>query len=389
MSLSVPYTVPNVGQLHAPAYGMPQTTITNVRIFDGIKVLSDDNTVIIDANGLISFSPCGNAPTITIDGSGMTLLPGLFDTHVHLSDPSPESTENSIIQLQALAKHGITTAIDCGRMVKEQYDYYKNRTDLSDVRYTSNFATSTGSQHSKFAMANEESIVDTVEGATNYVAQRVQQGADYIKIVADTPGPSQEVINQISMEAHKHGKLVIVHAARKTAYDMALQAEPKVDIITHISLDEPVTLEDAKRMAAAGITASPTLVMEEGLVKAGFIPGIKYEVALESVKNLLAAGVRVLVGTDSNISFINVKHGEAFDREVELLAEAGMTPLEILNAATQLSAKSLQFDDRGVIAEGKRADLVLVEGDPTVDIKALRNVKKVWKAGQVIYDGSM
>lgn len=360
------------------------TSIINVLIFDGVKILEDRNSVSIDKNGLITFASNENA-SIVIDGTGLTLLPGLWDTHVHLSDPTEKSTENSIPLLKSLAKHGITTAIDCGRMGKDQFDYLGGRDDLPDVRYAGNFATSTGSTHSKLQMANEESIVDTVEAAKEFVAQRVGQGADYVKIVADIPGPSQDIINQLSKSGREHGKLSIVHAARKEAIQMALKAEPRVGIITHVPLDEPITEQDAKTMATAGIIASPTLVMEESLVKAGIAPGMNYNASRESVKRMRDAGVTILVGTDSNPDFINVPHGEAFDREVELLSEVGMTPVEILNAATQLSAESFQLHDRGVIDEGKRADLLLVEGNPTEDIRALQEVRKVWKAGREIY----
>jgi imidazolonepropionase-like amidohydrolase len=363
---------------------MLPTTINNVRIFDGIKILENQNAVTIDENGLITFKASDTATII--EGSGMTLLPGLWDTHVHLSDPSPQSTEKSIPLLQDLAKHGITTAIDCGRMGKEQYSYIRTRDDLPDVRYAGNFATCTGSIHSKFQMADQSSIVDTAEQASEFVEERVEQGADFIKIVADSPvGPTQEVIDQLSRVARAHGKQTMVHAARKRAFEMALNAIPSVDIITHAPMDAPLTEQDAKQMAAAKITAVPTLVMEKALSSAGFIPGLKFDAAVESVKQLYGMGVSILVGTDSNQSFINVRHGEAFNREIDLLAEAGMQPVEILNAATQLSAKCFQLDDRGVIAEGKRADLVLVEGDPTQDIKTLRQVKKVWKRGRQIY----
>ncbi|KAF2118064.1 amidohydrolase [Lophiotrema nucula] len=364
---------------------MPPVSITNARIFDGDKIArpEDQEVITIDETGLISGGLVGS----TIDGKGMTLLPGLWDTHVHLSTPEGPalSTAKSIPLLNNMIRCGITTAIDCGRMDREQYDSIRARDDLPDVRFAGNFATSTGSIHSKFLMADKESLVDDVEAATEFVNQRIKQGAQYIKIVADTPGPSQEVVNQLSQEARAHGKLSIVHAARKTAWDMALNAEPKVDIITHVPMDEPLTAEDAAKMARLEVVSVPTLVMSSALCNSGFRPEYKMSVAIESVKQLHRAGVTILVGTDSNQSPIGVKHGESLFREMELLGEAGMTNEEILKAATSLSAKSFQIPDRGTIAPGQRADLILVDGDPVMDLQALRNVRKAWKAGREVF----
>ncbi|KAF2794203.1 amidohydrolase [Melanomma pulvis-pyrius CBS 109.77] len=362
---------------------MSNFTISNARIFDGTQVLKGQDTVTIDVDtGLITDMPTQTGTTI--DGTGMTLLPGLWDTHVHLS----QSTETSLPLLKAMSASGITTAIECGRMSTSQHADIRARHDLPEIRYAGNFATSTGSIHSKFPFVDHESIVDSVDAATTFVEARVKQGADYIKIVADIPGPSQDVINQLSRGARETGKLSIVHAARSYAFDMALRADPAVNIITHVPMDAPLTADHAASMKEKGIIAVPTLAMEEALCAANFIPNIKFTAAVDSVKALCAAGVPILVGTDSNQSPIAcVKHGEAIWREMELLSAAGMTPIEILHAATQLSAESFQVSNRGRIATGLRADLILVEGDPTVDIQAMRKVKNVWKAGREIYSG--
>ncbi|KAF2020474.1 hydrolase [Aaosphaeria arxii CBS 175.79] len=361
---------------------MGSTLIKFVRIFDGLRILEQQNVTI--RGGLTFLNDYGNASEI-INGSGMTLFPGLWDTHVHLSETQPFPTEQDAPQLD-MTKHGITTAIECGRMSKSEHELNNVTEGFPEVYYAGNFATSTGSLHSTFPSVDEDNIVDTIEDATRFVQRRVAEGADYVKIVADNPGPSQEVIDQLSREAQLHGKLTIVHAARKKAFEMALSANPPVNFITHVPLDVPISREDADKMAELQITAIPTLVMEEALAKSGMIPGARLEAALESVQHMIAAGVHVLVGTDSNGSLIGPRHGEAILREMELLQQVGMKPLDVLRAATQLSAQCFKKDDsRGTIAAGMRADVVLVEGDPTKDLGCLTKVKKVWKAGKVIY----
>jgi hypothetical protein len=106
-------------------------------------------------------------------------------------------------------------------------------------------------------------------------------------------------------------------------------------------------------------------------------PSEKY--AEQTVAELKAAGVPVLAGTDAPNP--GTSHGASIHRELELLVRSGLTPAEALAAATSTPATAFHLDDRGVIAPGKRADLLLVRGDPTQDITATRDIVSVWKLG--------
>src|SRR5207244_1003991 len=110
-------------------------------------------------------------------------------------------------------------------------------------------------------------------------------------------------------------------------------------------------------------------------------PGAKtnYTAAEEAVRQLKAAHVPILAGTDSPNA--GTAHGGSIHRQLELLVQAGLTPVEALAAATSVPAARFGLDDRGSIAPGKRADLLLVDGDPTTDIKATRRIAGVWKLG--------
>jgi imidazolonepropionase-like amidohydrolase len=121
------------------------------------------------------------------------------------------------------------------------------------------------------------------------------------------------------------------------------------------------------------------------MVEAKVFPGLNYDAAKESVTLLHNAGVPILAGTDSNSSpMAAVRHGASIHQEMELLVEAGLSNEEALRAATSLPAKWFRLKDRGVIAVGKRADLVLISGNPVEDICSTKNVKKVWVAGKEI-----
>ena len=179
------------------------------------------------------------------------------------------------------------------------------------------------------------------------------------------------------IEARKRGMLNLVHAARNGALEMA--QEGKVDIVTHVPLDIP--LEDAatKLMKEEGRVCVPTLVMEGTMANGKVFPGLKYSAAKESVTRIHKVGVPILAGIDANQSLMAaVKHGEALHRELELLVDARLSNEEALRAATSLTAEWFRLGDRRAIAVWKRADMVLVGGNPADDIAGTKNVKRVW-----------
>jgi imidazolonepropionase-like amidohydrolase len=114
---------------------------------------------------------------------------------------------------------------------------------------------------------------------------------------------------------------------------------------------------------------------------APYLARFQLERAKENVRRMKAAGVRMLAGTDApNLS----SHGVAVHGELTLLIDAGLTPLEALTAATRAPADAFRIPDRGRIAAGARADLVLVDGNPLVDITATRAIVHVFKNGFVV-----
>jgi imidazolonepropionase-like amidohydrolase len=108
----------------------------------------------------------------------------------------------------------------------------------------------------------------------------------------------------------------------------------------------------------------------------------KLEVALDSVAKLHRAGVDILAGTDAPNP--GTAHGASMHHELELLVRAGLTPKAALAAATSMPAKHFRLADRGRIAVGMRADLLLVRGDPTQDIQTTRNIERIWKNGYAV-----
>jgi imidazolonepropionase-like amidohydrolase len=156
------------------------------------------------------------------------------------------------------------------------------------------------------------------------------------------------------------------------------------DVITHVPLDRALDNAAATVAATQGRVAVPTLSMMEAIMTRIGRPGMSYTAARASVAALHRAGVPVLAGTDANAAPgapASVPYGEGLHRELELLVEAGLSTVEALRAATVLAARYFNLGHRGAIETGLRADLVLLDGDPLVDIRATRRIRRVWCHG--------
>jgi imidazolonepropionase-like amidohydrolase len=368
----------NTYPIDSVSRGGAKIALTNVRVFDGTQLLPPD-TVVIES-GIIGTDPAGAE---VIDGDGATLLPGLIDAHVHLL---------GLHHLATLADFGVTTALDMAAWPPSMVDSLRNRPGVTDIRSAGIPATSAGSAHSCLPGFPHEGMVNSADDAQHFVAARVAEGVDYIKLVADVPGPDQATLDALVTNARLLGKATVAHAVSTVAYDMAVQAG--VDVLTHAPLDSPLNDAAIQRIVSQKCFVVPTLTMMKGIfdriraamgIPDGVPPGgPNYDAARQSVGALHRAGVPILAGTDAN-SDPNVPfsppHGESLHGELELLVEAGLTNLEALRAATMLPAKHFDLTDRGAIEPGLRADLVLVGGDPIADITATRRIHRVWCAG--------
>jgi len=349
-----------------------RTAIAGAAVFGG-QHLTGPWTVVIDGAVIASVSyapPPGDA--MVIDAAGAVLLPGLIDAHVHLDD---EGT------LHALASWGVTTALDMASWPPEKVARLRAADGATDIRSPGLPAIGPAGPHATIMKLPAAAIVTSPEQARSLVAQRVAEGADYIKIVLEAPGrggPEPDVAEALTVAAHEHGKFVVAHASSRAAYSLAVRAG--ADMITHVPFDQPPADDDIARMRSGDRVAIPTLAMAEVMSAGRNIP---YQPAADSVAALHRAGIPILAGTDANTmpGPFGVRHGESLHHELELLVAAGLTPVEALRAATELPARHFGLPDRGAVAAGLRADLVLIDGDPVTDIRATRNIRHVWCAG--------
>jgi len=362
----------------------PKVVLTNVRVFDG-RQLRPPGTVVIDGSR-IGTDPAGAE---VIDGEGGVLLPGLIDAHVHLKDRGT---------LGLLAAAGVTTALDMACGPPELVASLRGVPGLTDIRSAGTPAIAPGSLHASFPVIGRRGAISGADQAAGFVADRVAEGSDYIKIVVGSPGADhdQATLDALAAAARAHGRLSVAHAASYQAVEKAQRA--RVSVLTHVPLDRALDEAASDRARADDRILIPTLVMMEGLARAAVRPGMDYGAARASVTVMYRAGVPILAGTDAHDTGLSntgaghtglsntggpgaVPPGSSLHHELELLVDAGLTTVDALRAATTRPARYFGLPDRGVVEPGRRADLVLIDGDPLYDIKATQAIRRVWCAG--------
>ncbi|MGW4848635.1 amidohydrolase family protein [Nocardia brasiliensis] len=341
--------------------------LNNVRVFDGFG-LETPITVTIDGARIGDTTGSGKV----IDAGGAVLLPGFIDAHVHV---------DGRLTLDLLAAHGVTTALDMAA-APDKVAELRGLAGTTDIRSAVTPIIGPGGPHAQFL--GQRAILDDPADAEAAVAERIAEGSDYLELVLEPPGaggPDIDTVHAAVTTAHARQLRVIAHATTAESYAMALDAHS--DVITHVPLGTPLPPELIDRLATAGTVVVPTLTMMQRLAIASGRPdGI--EAGLASVGAMHAAGIPILAGTDANSTPglpFPTYHGTDLHHELELLVRAGLSPTEALTAATILPARYFDLPDRGMVAPGMRADLVLVDGDPTADIRATRNITHIWCAG--------
>ncbi len=387
--------------------------IKNVRVFDGTRVIGADSVLVKDGTIAKLGKDLGaSAGVPVVDGSGCTLLPGLIDAHVH-------SYVRAALQQELL--FGVTTELDMDDDPSFAVPIQKAQAagqerDAADI-FTSGWAATCPGGHGTEGATIKIPTLSRPEEAQAFVDARIAEGSNYIKIIYDAgswigkPMPSLDkpTMKALVEAAHRRGKLAVVHIGTRAAALDAVDAG--ADGIVHLFVDQPPGPEFGRTLAAHGMFAIGTLtVLQAEIVPAGASlaadpdlapyltehpaarlkeslvnylkpghPELKLEYAEETVRQLLAAKVPLLAGTDAPNP--GTFYGVSIHRELELLVQAGMSPTQALAAATSVPARAFKLDDRGRIASGLRADLLLVKGDPTRNILDTRKIVGIWKLG--------
>lgn len=407
-----------------------RTAIVNARIFDGHEVL-EATTVVIEGTQITAVGGEPPADTEIIDAAGTTLLPGLIDAHVHTN------TDSLALALQ----FGVTTELEMqGTNTRHNRAHITDDDTVADVRSAGFGITPPGGHPSELfpkdfrpgpppgaappagapppGPAPVMPFSTTPEEAAAYIPKLVESGSDYIKFMVDDGSveghPGLPMLNQTTLNAGvaaatQHGMLTVAHALTVDATTMAIEAG--IDGLVHLFMDRPHTDDVIELIARSGAFVVPCVVLDASMMgitgaaladdprvasrlpddwmhtlRSSFhrYPHGNLKDVLASVKALRDAGVDILAGTDVSVAlpFLGgLAHGASVHHELQYLVEAGLTPVEALRAATSTPARRFALDDRGRIGVGMRADLLLVDGDPTTTIGDTLNTRAVWRRG--------
>jgi imidazolonepropionase-like amidohydrolase len=414
--------------------GRTGTLIRGARIFDGQRLLPASNVLL--AGGAVADigDDLGVPPGAeVIEGHGRTLLPGLIDCHVHAGEVRALS--------QALA-FGVTTELDMfsdPELAAQRRSLAAQRDDVADIRTAVQGATAAGGTFSR--IAPELPTVAGPQDAAAFVQAQAEHGADYLKVYLEdsawygSPALSAATVRALVAAAHDRGMLAVAHADSAAMAHMFIEAggDGLAHVLGDLDLTPGFVAELRRRPAFVIATLRATAVLSAahateieadqrdlarhprlgpyldertravftrpGLLADARARGAKaacrggrldFDSALRSVTALSQAGIQVLAGTDANYpekqdgnAILNAYagHGIALHHELELLVRAGLPPATALAAATSVPAQVFGLADRGRVARGLRADLLLVDGDPCADITATRNIAAVWRNG--------
>lgn len=354
--------------------------VKDVKVFDGQKVI-DKTSVYVKDGKIVEISPEINLKSEikTINGFGKTLIPALSNAHVHAW---------SAMSLNQAAKAGVLNVMDMHGIESFQQNMRSLKDSTNYARYfVAGFAATVPYGHgTQFGFAVPTLVKP--ESAKKFVEERVKSNVDYIKIILEPSRKtlSIETVSAIVKEAHQANLIAVVHVSR---LEDAIQVlEKNADALVHIWWDKPISSDKLKTLTECkNFFIVPTLLTT---LKAFEFMGknskdfLSKEELLAEIKKLHDAHIPILAGTDP--PNLNINYSTDLYEELFLFKEAGLSNIDILKTATSNIAKAFRLKNLGEIKPGYTADLLLIDGDPTENIKDINKVEMIWKAGKLLDD---
>jgi len=424
----------------ATAVDAQTTALRGARVIDGSGGAAIDNAVIVIRDGrIVAIGPSAGTPVPSdaevVDYTGKTIIPGLISDHSHVGifiglKAAPENYNRDAIlrQLKQLEAYGVTAVMALGLNGPLFYELrpelHAGRLPGADLFGADQGIGVVGGQPfgSRPPVGeNQVSRPDTVEMARESIRQMATRKTDMVKIWLDSAGGlmpklKPEVYSAVIDEAHKNGLRVAAHIYDLDDAKAVVRAG--VDVIAHGVRDKPVDPEFIDMMKAQSLWYIPTIVLDytnfafaehpawtrEPFFQRALHPAVRAQLddpdyrertlgmpataknraaVVTNKQNLKAihdASVRVGFGSDSGVG-LRIP-GVAEHLELALMVEAGLTPMQAITNATSNAAALLKLDDRGVLASGKLADLVVLDGDPIADISNSRRIHAIWHRGK-------
>ncbi|WP_349351496.1 amidohydrolase family protein [Flagellimonas sp. MMG031] len=400
-----------LSQLHS------QTLLIPDRVFDG-KEMHDDWVVAVDSNKITYAGPLERLkkgePYITIKLEGKTVMPGLIEGHSHLllhpynetewndqvlKESPVERAIRGVVHAKKTLLAGVTAMRDLGSEGAGYTDIYLKksideglvpgpRTLMAGAAIVATGAYGPKGFHDGVQVPLGAVPVTGKDRAMEEVRTQLGNGANLIKIYADyrwgkdepsQPTFLQEEIDAMVATATTAGRYVVAHASTPEGMRRAIMGG--VETIEH---GDGGTAEIFELMKTKGIALCPTLAAGDAIEQyKGWQKGKEPDPERIAKKKksfalALESGVEIVFGGDVGV----FTHGENY-RELELMVDYGMKPLQALQSATSVNARILHFQELGMIQEGYLADIIALEGNPVQDISRMRRVKFVMKDGTI------
>ena len=353
-------------------------------ITDGAVVIRNERIVAAGPRTQIEIPSNANI----IDVQGRTILPGFINAHVHAAYGE--------VPLKAWAQGGVTTVRDLGTFVPYSAERFKTRNALRAIPKCArlvavgSFINVEGGYPNAY-WGGHPVTVTSPEEARQAVNRLIDDGADVIKTAMESgyafgqsgwPLLSPKEATVLVETAHKRGKPVTAHVT--SAHDLGRALDAGVDEIAHMVVDwlsEDLIL----RMVETGTRWVPTIELWQG-VSRNYSAAVNYGIwAIKNLALFVEAGGEVALGTDyAGAPNVDFDRGMPI-HEIGWMHEAGMTPMQIIVAATLNGARSCDMESElGTLEAGKLADVLVVDGNPLVDIQALTKVRMVLRDGKFI-----
>ncbi len=384
--------------------------IEKCNLINGIdNDVTTDSYIVIEGDSITDIGQ-GDAPITStdqvIDGEGKYVIPGLIDAHVHLvwdgsPDPMPiiEPMENDEVTLRAYKhsldylKLGITTVRDVGspdRTVLHTRNAINAKLLKGPTIISSGTSISMTGGH-VYSLGREADGVDGVRTAARTI---LKEGADLIKVMAtggiytegEEPGNVQLNVEEIAVavkEANHKNKKVAAHADGLEGIMNCIEAG--VNTIEHGIY---ANTEALKLMKEKEMYLVPTMAVMRRLSTYEEIPLFARKKALEvtgphmdMLKKAVELGVKIATGTDCGSAGTPPEY---YFEELLIMQEAGMEPTDVIKSSTNIAASCLGLEDRGTIEVGKKADLLILKDNPSLDLHVLKKDKVVIKNGEVM-----
>lgn len=379
----------------------PDLLLINGFLIDGNGGTPIRNASIGICNGKITYIATTEeqqpmTAKITIDLHGASVMPGLINVHTHAGFKHVNGQVCRDFHeeyLMACIKEGITTIRDEGMLCDSSLQEVMNKKRERDaagiyprILTTGKFFSAPGGYGGQAPIA-----IKTVEQAREKVNEVLDLGIDMIKTVLEDgmdpstfglPKLSDELLQAICSEAHTRGAKVSAHVTQ--AYNLLRLVDAGIDDAAHMVYD-PLSDELIQRMVNKGIYIIPTLTVLKLIQDKYSAPLL--EQGKENLRRFVQAGGKIAFGDD----FIEEEQpwyrwGMPY-MELQLLAEAGLSPMEIISAATKNSAEVCGMAKLlGTLEVGKLSDILVVEENPLENLDNIRKVLMVIKDGNILLD---